>query len=171
MSKTAKTTAFLKECLSDSLLKLMGQKPFAKITVDEIALEAGVNRSTWFRNYSSKTDALAFKLEQQWRRWSGERELPEYGRFTLDNAADFFRFSYDNRQILTAIWDAGLYPPVYEAFYRIMKPHFGDGSYDGYQSRFFSYGLFGLLTEWIKRDFRESPEEMFRLFQHMIRKR
>lgn len=29
-----------------------------------------------------------------------------------------------------------------------------------YTSRFYSYGLFGLLDEWIKRDYHETPQEM-----------
>ncbi len=54
MSKNAKTTDFLKECLSDSLLRLMTEKDFLKITINEIAEGANVNRSTWFRNYATK---------------------------------------------------------------------------------------------------------------------
>ncbi|MGN1347465.1 MAG: TetR-like C-terminal domain-containing protein, partial [Acutalibacteraceae bacterium] len=33
-----------------------------------------------------------------------------------------------------------------------------------YQSRFYAYGVFGLLEEWIKRGFKETPEEMEKLF-------
>ena len=40
MGGNTKTTDFLKECMADSLLNLMQEKDFAKITINEIA--AGV---------------------------------------------------------------------------------------------------------------------------------
>ena len=49
---------------------------------------------------------------------------------------------------------------MYEAFYQIMAPKQKNNAAKAYRSRFYSYGLFGLLDEWIKRDFQESPEEM-----------
>ena len=40
--------------MSDALLKLMKEKDYEEITINEIAALAGVNRSTWFRNFASK---------------------------------------------------------------------------------------------------------------------
>ena len=40
--------------MGTALLALMKQKPFEKITADEIAAKAGVGRVTYFRNFSSK---------------------------------------------------------------------------------------------------------------------
>ena len=40
----------------------MKEKPFSKITINDISDAAGVNRSTWFRNFDTKNDALTFKL-------------------------------------------------------------------------------------------------------------
>lgn len=37
-----------------------------------------------------------------------------------------------------------------------------------YRNKFFAYGLFGFLDEWIERDFAESPEEIIRIFQEQI---
>ena len=52
MGQNAKATDFLKECMADALIQKMQEKPFEKVTVNEIADLAGVNRSTWFRNVS-----------------------------------------------------------------------------------------------------------------------
>ena len=48
MGQNAKATDFLKECMADALIQKMQEKPFEKVTVNEIADLAGVNRSTWF---------------------------------------------------------------------------------------------------------------------------
>ena len=62
MGSSPKTTDFLKECMADALFRAMKEKPFSKITINEIADAAGVNRSTWFRNFSDKNEAITFKL-------------------------------------------------------------------------------------------------------------
>ena len=42
MARGNKTTEFLKECLSDALIRLMREKDFEKIFIKEIADTAGV---------------------------------------------------------------------------------------------------------------------------------
>ncbi|MDD6644669.1 MAG: hypothetical protein PUE67_01190 [Oscillospiraceae bacterium] len=47
MGRGTKTTEFLKECLADGLIQLMREKPFEKISIQEIADKSGVGRATW----------------------------------------------------------------------------------------------------------------------------
>lgn len=170
MNGKTMTTDFLKECMADSLLKLMKEKDFSKITINEIAEGTNVNRSTWFRNFTTKNEVLTFKLVRLWNHWADEHELSERRRFTLDNSKDFFQFNYENRQILSIIFHANLQSAIYDAFYQVMTPQFGADAQKCYESRFYSYGLFGLLDEWAKREFVETPEEMTRLFHKIIHK-
>lgn len=164
MGRGNKTTEFLKECLSDALIRLMRDKEFEKISVKEIADTAGVGRATWFRNYTSKNEALTFKFVQAWNRWSDEHAIVVRNRFTLDNAQDFFQFNYEIRHILHIVYNANMQPSVYDAFYQVMMPQYGANAMECYQARFYSYGLFVLLDEWIKRGFKESPDEMVHIF-------
>lgn len=168
MGNNAKTTAFLKECMADSLIKLIPQKPFEKITVDDITKGAGVHRTTWFRNFSSKNEAITFKTVLLWNRWADERMMKERSRFTLDNAKDFFEFSYEIRQFLQTIHNAGLQSTLYDAFYQIMMPLYGADAKECYEGRFYSYGLFGLQDEWVKRGFCETPDEMVQVLYEIF---
>ncbi|MGN1418191.1 MAG: TetR/AcrR family transcriptional regulator, partial [Acutalibacteraceae bacterium] len=104
MGASPKTTEFLKECMADSLLQLMKEKSFSKITVNEIAGTAGVNRSTWFRNFKTKNDAITFKLMQLWKRWKAEHRIDEAIRYTPENAGEFFLFAYSVKDILSAVY-------------------------------------------------------------------
>lgn len=165
MGRGTKTTEFLKECMADSILKLLPEKSIDKITVKEITNHAGVSRSTWFRNFSSKNEALTFKLIQLWEHWADEHYLAEHHRYSYDNIDAFFHFNYEIRHILTIIDSAGLQTVVYDAFYQVMMPQYGANAEECYHSRFYSYGLFGLLAEWVKRGFCETPEEMAELFK------
>ncbi|MGM9683297.1 MAG: TetR/AcrR family transcriptional regulator, partial [Eubacteriales bacterium] len=75
MGRSSKTTEFLKECMADALIKLMESKAFSKITSDEIAAVAGVGRATWFRNFTSKEDAIRYKLHIAWEKYAEEHDL------------------------------------------------------------------------------------------------
>lgn len=167
MSACPKSAGFLKECMADALLLLMRQEPFPKITICEIVQAAGVHRSTWFRHFRTKNEALTFKLVQLWNRWADEHGMQEPLRYTLSIADSFFAFSYSIRDTLTLLYRSELCPCIYDAFYQIMVPQFGSGASGHYEARFYAYGLFGFLDEWINRDFRESPEQLAALFKKM----
>lgn len=170
MGASPKTTEFLKECMADSLLRLMKEKPFSKITVNEIAQAAGVNRSTWFRNFDAKNEALTFKLVRLWYRWADDHGMKERCRYTPDNAKDFFAFNDSIQELLSEIYREGLQACVYNAFYQVMMPQYGADPAECYEARFYSYGLFGLLDEWIKRGFCETPEQITAIFHEMMEK-
>ena len=168
MARGSKTTEFLKECLSDALIRLMREQKIEKISVKEIADMAGVGRATWFRNYTSKSEALTFKLVQVWNRWADERAIAVRNRFDLANAKDFFQFNYEIKHILQVVYDSKMQSVVYDAFYQVMMPQYGANAKECYQARFYSYALFGLLDEWIKRGFKESPDEMVQIFYQIM---
>lgn len=168
MGRRPDSTEFLKECMADALLVAMRGKPVAKITVDEIAKATGVNRSTWFRHFGSKGEALTFKLTTLWLRWAEAHGLRERQRFALENAGTFFEFNYSIKDTLAVIYLAGMQQSVLDAFYQIMMPRLSLGPEEGYEARFFALGLFGMLDEWVNRGFRESPEEVSATLQRML---
>lgn len=146
------------------MIRLMREKPFEKISIQEIAEKSGVGRATWFRNYNGKNEALTFKLIVLWNRWSDEHNISVRDRFTLKNSKDFFEFNFEIRSIVQTIYSANMQSAVYDAFYRVMVPQYGANAEECYKARFYSYGLFGLLDEWVKRGFKETPDEMVRIF-------
>lgn len=146
------------------MIRLMREKPFEKISIQEIAEKSGVGRATWFRNYNGKNEALTFKLIVLWNRWSDEHNISVRDRFTLKNSKDFFEFNFEIRSIVQAIYSANMQSAVYDAFYQVMMPQYGANAEECYKARFYSYGLFGLLDEWVKRGFKETSDEMVRIF-------
>lgn len=168
MGRNTKAANFLKECMADALIRQMQIKDFSKVTINEIAEIAGVNRSTWFRNFDTKEEALTFKLVQLWNRYAEEHNLVARQDYRLNNAKDFFAFNYEIRDLLHIISDAGLSASIYQAFYELMMSQYGNTPAECYEARFYSYGIFGFLTEWIKRDFQETAEEMTALFNQII---
>ncbi len=168
MKTSSKTTTFLKECMADALLQAMKDQPFSKITINQITKEAGVNRSTWFRNFDTKSDALTFKLVMSWNRWASEHGLKQRHRYTVENVETFFEFNLSIRSILEVIYKADQQACVYNAFYQVMMPNSTDDISEKYQARFYSFGLFGLLDEWIKRECKETPHQLSLIFKKIM---
>ena len=52
----------IEQYLTEALLILMETKPYDKISIGEVAQKAGVNRSSYYRHFSSKEDILRFYL-------------------------------------------------------------------------------------------------------------
>lgn len=47
-----------RECLTTALMQLMKEKPLEKISITELVTRAGVSRTAFYRNYSTKEDIL-----------------------------------------------------------------------------------------------------------------
>ena len=55
---------FSQELLHQALLALLKEKPLGKITVRELCLKAGVNRTTFYNHYQSPEDILRELVQQ-----------------------------------------------------------------------------------------------------------
>ena len=113
-------------------------------------------------------DSITFKLIRLWDRWADDHGIKERRRYTLDNAEDFFAFNYAIKDLLSEIYREGLQVCVHNAFYQVMMPQYGADPAECYEARFYSYGLFGFLDEWVKRGFYETPEQITKLFRKMM---
>ena len=168
MGASPRTSDLLKECMADALLHAMKEKSFEKITVTEITEAAGVNRSTWFRNFESKDEALTFKLVLLWYQWAGEHGMRDCRRYTAENVEDFFAFNASIQPVLETIYHAEQLPCVYDAFCHVMSAKSETTPAQAYEARFYSYGLFGLLDEWIGRGFCETPQQLAEMLREMM---
>ena len=157
----AAVTDYLKECISDAILALVREKPLHKLTAEEIAQKAGVGRATFFRAFPSREEAVTFKFIRLWDRYAEQNGIRVRDRFDLNNALPFFRYNYSIRPLLKTVYDAGLMEALHESFSRIMvPPERTQDAAAAYRETFYAHGLYGLLEGWIRRDFRETPEQM-----------
>ncbi len=160
MSRGTKSSEFLKECMADALLRLMQTTPIEKITVPQIVETAGVGRTTWFRHFATKGEAITFKFVCLWRRWTETHGVAVTNRFALANAETFFAYNFSIRPILDTVYRAGMQDAVFDSFYAIMLPDGDAAPPEIYKQRFYAYGLCGLLDAWVRRGYRETPQEM-----------
>lgn len=162
MGKNPMTTEFLKECMADALIKLLETKPVEKITIQEIVTCAGVGRTTWFRAFGSKREALIFKLEKLWIQWTVKNHLLDWDweNAFIEGLIVYYDCFYQNKGLFLTLYAGGLSGVVFEACNHVMYEHRREGEDENYPARFYAGAIFGIIDEWIRNRFQETPQEL-----------
>lgn len=150
----------VKEAIAIATAQLLEKKAFEKISVQEIVTRAGVGRSSFYRNFTSKEDVLITYLqafvEGEPLATVNSRE-GWYGYMT----ARFKKFR-EAKPFFLALRRDHLLPLLYLSVRRSTKrliAQFGLYS-NAYQSAFFSSACVGVVILWMENGFRESEEEL-----------
>ena len=150
-------TAFMKLCLADALIKLMKNQDFNTINVNSICREADIGRTTFYRyfeNKNSKEEMLLFKIKYEWAQYSDRHENDVQGK-----KPDLTEFIYDNKNLFSMLYQNNLISVIMHALEDLIP--FGEyGKQASYLMSFFIYGYFGIIYQWIKYDFDETPEQI-----------
>ena len=170
----------VRESLAIALLKLMEKEKLSQITVSDIVKVAGVGRSSFYRNYSSKEELLFDYIISLYREYFRERNVP----LTMNDAMrteDFllprFIFIEEHRKIFGLLHKSEM---LYYFFNKIESDYIlvlcgQDIETSPYYRSMFSGSCAGIIRQWIERDFAETPEEMVSLFKtlpgaHIVKK-
>ena len=142
--------------LGEAVLSLLAELPPEQVTADAIAKRAGMGRATWFRHFSSKSDAVACALVARWMRWaSNENPVVKPDA----NMLPFLRLVHEQRETISLLYARGMRQAVLDSSARIAEVVRGKEQ-SGYRKKFFQYGYVGVLDEWVERGFAETPEEV-----------
>lgn len=145
-------------------LELLQTKELSKISVSDICKRAGLNRTTFYANYTDiygLADSIRDQLEagladlyedEIETGWNSHNYLKLFCHIR-DNQAfyrTYFKLGYDdNYKILT-----------YDT--RLAKQHF-QNRFIRYHMEFFKSGLTRIIKLWLENGCRETPEEMFEI--------
>ncbi len=171
MRRRTATPDYLKECMGDALLELMKEKPFEKITIEEMTAKADVGRSTYFRYFKTKEEVLSFKVLAMYRRFSQDFHISH-----MDTDSDlmtmltgFFSFWLAIRDTVEQVISTGHQHILFSAYKHIMEQARDEaGRINGYEQCFIMSGIFGVLYIWITTGYRESPEELADVIVHKV---
>lgn len=170
MSANYRKKYFLKDCIAEALIELLQIKPIDKISIDEIVQKAGIGRATYYRNFQSKQAVLTYTLVRHWETNAEQRNLAERNSFDIHNALAFFEINYMIKDLLSLIYSQNQQHTLQEAFYTIMVPTGTENKTVRYRESFYSSGLYGLLDQWIKFGFQDTPQEMAQTLVDIIEK-
>lgn len=150
MSRREKLTIELKEDIGAAILELMQEKSFDKITVDELTKKADVGRVTFYRQFKSKQEAIAFKLERDWEKYGEEKNLNFETTPPQEFAEAFFEFFYSLKDINDLLIKNDLRSCILDAMRIAFKNiENTENKKEYYREHFLAYGLLGLVDGWI----------------------
>jgi len=150
-------SSHLKVCISQSLVLLLKDKPIDKIPVLDIVEKAGVNRSTYYRNFGSKSEVIRFYyahlLDTYLTTLQPEISAKEY-------FSGMFRTFLAEKETLLLLDRYHLSYLLLDEMNTRIPQIFGDDS-DSVYSLYSNYhigGVFNSFRYWLREDMATSPE-------------
>ncbi|WP_058302980.1 TetR/AcrR family transcriptional regulator [Gorillibacterium timonense] len=160
------TNRLTREAICTALIQLIKERPFSKISITDIVKRAGVSRTAYYNNYSSKqeilvdlVDSLIFEINQKLIPYAdeitGKAKEPEPFIRVL------FEVIFQQRDIYKTLKDARFDYVILERLTDIMLANMPDQSDQSlYRIYFTSGALYHVAVKWIESDFSKSIEDM-----------
>lgn len=150
-----------KECIESALVLLMKEKAFSEITITDIVKRAGVSRTAYYRNYSSKEDILHSLVKEVVNNivssMSNYNPATDLYKFWLEMFNGIKPFSETFQILLKANMGETL---LFEINHKLQKDVVETDIINQYGQFFWSGAVYSVLIEWIRNGTQETEEEM-----------
>lgn len=152
-------TDFLKLCLADALIRLMKKQSYNTIKISAVCELAGIGRTTFYRHLDSKNgkeELLIFKINYDWEQYAEEHSA----EVESDKGFALLKYVYEHKRLFSLLNENGLITTVMGAFEKLILSDIPTDKNVSYLTSYFAYGYFGIIYQWIKYDFDETPEQI-----------
>ncbi|WP_449601958.1 TetR/AcrR family transcriptional regulator [Paenibacillus sp. Marseille-Q9583] len=163
------TNRLTREAICTALVYLIQEQPFNKITITDIVKRAGVSRTAYYNNYSSKqeilvdlVDSLIFEINQKLLPYTNEitGKAKEPQKFIKV----LFEVIFQQRNIYKALQSAKFDDVILDCLNEMMLSTAHDKSDENVYRIYFKAGaLYNVLLKWIQSDFAKSIDEMTKI--------
>jgi len=166
-----------KKILTNSLKKLMTQKPLEKISVREITEDCGLNRQTFYYHFSDIYNQLEWLYQQEVITLFGDHKGT---RLWQEGLLKFFNYSRDNREMcyctLKSLGREYLFKCFYNDVYEIFRGtidilseglDMGD-EYKEMLTQYYVISFGGIVENWVYGKITQSPEELVEFIDTML---
>lgn len=155
--------------LANSLKKLMGKKPLAKITVKDLVTDCGVNRQTFYYHFQDiysllgwvyKTEALEIlERYQTYETW--QQGFLHVFHYIIDNQA-FCQNTLNSlaRDYLLSFLYKVIFNSTMVVVDDIAKDYNAAEEDKQFIGNFYTYAFVALVIEWMKKGMKEKPEDI-----------
>lgn len=162
-----KNNSYVKNQITQALIKLMKNNTFDEIKITSIVKEAQVGRASFYRNFSNKEDVLKQYLIHLIQEWGTEFEKSNDPNLLVESLfGHYSKYS----EFYKLLYTSNLFHLVLDNIKAVCGPKPEQDSLQAYTSAWFAYGLFGWINEWIARGMKESPKEMAQLDKNQLQK-
>lgn len=159
-----------KQLLRDSLVELLESQELHKISVRTLCQRAEINRSTFYRYYTSPFDLLK-EIENAFLQQVQRQLVQEKNGLQKEPVAEILSFCSKNQQVCKVLLNSNVSPdfPVQLLHLPAVVNRLNDTlSADNDQVQAYIqegavYGAYQIVKRWINRGCPESPEEMAKI--------
>ena len=154
--------------LAEALIKLLQEKPFVEIRLNEICEEALVHKTTFYHHFTDKYDLLKYTITLIQKEMltkldtSSEDNLLDYycnlAKIYMSNIKKNQQFY---RSILSSEGNTICTDLLYDMFIEDVEKRLGQVDIPSfYISSYYVSGVFAVINEWFLRGMKESEEEI-----------
>jgi len=161
-----------KRLLKDSLLSLLESRSIDAISIKELCLSAGINRSTFYAHYDSVRSVLAEiengiiedvkKICQSKRYGTHEKLVRVCDHLYKMKSVELILFKNNAGENLSDIFDT-----MDIELRQVRRIKYSKEEEELILS-FFNYGMFNLIKTWLVKDIHKTPEEIADLILNRI---
>lgn len=173
--------------MDEALFVLLEKRDFELITVKDICVKAGVNRSTFYLHYENTYDLLKEcieRLNQAFSEKFKETKLnvssPDLNELVLINEAylaPYLEFVEENKNVFRCVHDhpdlfdsANAYRAMFETVFDPILKRFGFSGEDNvYIMEYYGHGLSALVMKWVAGGCKEEKEKIMELIIQCVR--
>ncbi|MDD3184188.1 MAG: TetR/AcrR family transcriptional regulator [Anaerostipes sp.] len=154
-----------REWIRESLIRILQQTSYAKITVKDICQEADLSRQTFYQIYKSKDEIMAYHFECLFLAFQ-EKYVDKTDVSIHELTALFFSFFYEEKEFVKTLIDNKLTYFLEEMFEQylpridLFQKYNEKDLHPDYTIAFVSGALTQILIHWFDRDFDLSIEEI-----------
>lgn len=169
----------MKDLLSEGLYLLILEKPFEKITVKQICDKTGVIRGTFYNHFMDKYDALEYLtnhlLVENFDFNQADEHVEISRRFALHtlevfyDKQEFFKraFTITGQNSFESMLD-NIFTKMYSSIFESFNVDFSKTPVtQEYLARYLSSTSIFICRDWIKTNYKKTPEEVFEVFQFL----
>ncbi len=157
-----------KSILATALMELTSRKNFAKITIADITHVSGFNRQTFYYHFRDKYELLSWIYEQEASQvFDEDISLENWHRYMavlLQHIRSNKWFYSNTIRHDESYFQNFIFTLTSTLFYKAIDAldlhHQLDASDKKFYAKFFSFGISGVVINWIKSDMKESPEQV-----------
>lgn len=148
MNKKQEANAFVKECITTALIKMMGEHSFESISITNLVECAGVARVSFYRNFTSKEDVIKQHLDFLIREWG--REFEKTGALSTLNES-LIKYYYKHRDFYLLLYKHNLSAMIYENIREALQIDSVEESNERFRRAVWAGAIFGWIDEWARR--------------------
>lgn len=179
--KVNQRVVITKKMLRDSLLHLLESESIYKISIRALCEHAGINRSTFYKNYGSQYDLLA-EMEDEFlnriRESIGKHEANQPGT-SMAGLVEALTYAEENILLCRLLINNNIdpefpkrllyLPQIQRQLENLLGSVYDEGKIE-YLSAFVMQGCYSVVQKWINKENRESVHELAELIAVTLEK-